>query len=203
MARSHPTLLLLVVLLAAGAHQSGNAAKEARLCPEPESVATGVALFCAGRLPTQPCCQALAQAGAGCLCLVASEPPLADAALNGTDLITLYAGCGLHGRAAAATRLASSSCDAVPGGGGSGPCSSLTITDQMSVFCAGRTAAPPIAGCCEAVAVGARDAPCFCRAARMSHVGARGVVGLYAACGGLRTGLVTQLAESCARLPKA
>ncbi|KAK3149759.1 hypothetical protein QOZ80_3AG0222320 [Eleusine coracana subsp. coracana] len=200
MARSHPTLLLLLVVLAAGTHQPGDAAKEApALCPEPESVATGVALFCAGRLPTQPCCQALAQAGEGCLCLVASEPPLADAALNGTDLITLYAGCGLR----AATRLASSSCDAVPGGGGSGPCSSLTITDQMSVFCAGRTAAPPIAGCCEAVAVGARDAPCFCRAARMSRVGARGVVGLYAACGGLRTGLVSQLAKSCAGLPKA
>ncbi|KAK3149760.1 hypothetical protein QOZ80_3AG0222330 [Eleusine coracana subsp. coracana] len=210
MARSRTLLLpalLLLLLLAAAADQPGDAAVEApTLCPALESVATGVALFCAGRLPTEPCCQALAQAGAACLCSLASSPPLVAAALNATELLRLYAGC--------AQGASSVVCDGGEAAGAStsssdrnspGPCMPETLADQMGLFCAGGKA--PTANCCEAVVaavgMGAGDAPCFCGAVRASGIGFPRVVGIYAACGGLRRGLAADLVKSCARIPNA
>ncbi|KAK3146510.1 hypothetical protein QOZ80_3BG0267420 [Eleusine coracana subsp. coracana] len=218
MARSRTLLLPALLLLATAAHQPhpGDAAEAPALCPEPESVATGVALFCAGRLPTEPCCQTLAQAGAACLCSLASSPPLVAASLNATELLRLYAGCGqgassssssvvCDGGEAASTAItgASSSSDR----NSSGPCMPETLADQMGLFCGGgKASAPPTANCCEAVVaavgMGAGDSPCFCGALRASGIGFRRIVGIYAACGGLRMGLAGDLVKSCARIPK-
>ncbi|TVU04237.1 hypothetical protein EJB05_50184, partial [Eragrostis curvula] len=225
MARSSVLLLIVVVLAALAASGPGDAA-EARGC-QTEALATSVALFCAIRRPTVPCCQTLAHSvrvgGAACLRRLAAAPPLVTAALNAHDLLSLYAACAAPapaygGGAAPAPALApaprydggSGADDATAAavGAADGPsCAPGTLALQMGLFC-NRSGKEPLAWpwppCCEAVVaavgMGAGDPKCFCRAAQGSGFGVHGVVGLYAACGGLRTGLASHLAKTC---PKA
>ncbi|TVT98536.1 hypothetical protein EJB05_56148, partial [Eragrostis curvula] len=213
MARSS-VLLLLLVVLAAAASGPGDAA-EARGC-QPEALATSVALFCAIRRPTVPCCQTLAHSvrvgGAACLRRLAAAPPLVTAALNTHDLLRLYAACAApapaYGGGAApalapAPRYDDAAAAAVSAADGPS-CAPGILALQMGLFCDRSSKAAPGWPCCEAVVaavgMGAGDPKCFCRAAQGSGFGVGGVVGLYAACGGRRTGLAGHLARTC---PKA
>ncbi|RLN39810.1 hypothetical protein C2845_PM01G33000 [Panicum miliaceum] len=191
MARSRETVLLAVFLLAAA--PPGDAAA-VHGC-QPEVLAPTVALFCMRGLPAKWCCQALAHSarvggGASCLCRLAAEEPLVRAALNATDLLTLYAACAARGHRAAPP----SACE-----GGGAPaagspvdtsgCATAVLADQMELFCGGGRPSSPSPPCCEAVVgsarMGAGGVPCFCHVPLLSgSFGVDRISGLYAACVG-------------------
>ncbi|CAN6287290.1 unnamed protein product [Urochloa humidicola] len=182
MASSRAAFLLCLFLAAAAAAARTGRAAVVTGC-EAEILGPVVGLFCSTRAPAASCCLALAHSvrrgGLGCLCRLAAESPVADDALNSTDLLRIYAECGGGG----ARRLASA-CDAgahapviaprpPPSGGRSAACvAGRILADQMELYCGGRRRRRSAnAPCCEAVVasvqtLGGHDVPCFCAAAR-------------------------------------
>ncbi|TVU04238.1 hypothetical protein EJB05_50185, partial [Eragrostis curvula] len=206
MTPSRRVLLQLGLLLAAAASWPAAAGQ----C-EPGTLAPGVALCCTFRLPTAICCRALVHSvtvggGTGCLCRLAAERVVINTALNATDLLRLYATCAPPSSGG----VAPSSCDddggasraaAEPPSSAFDPCAPAALADQMGLFCG--LPGGPNAPCClavvAAVQLGGGDEPCFCRTARLASAvgGARGLIDLYAACGGLSTDRASHLASTC------
>ncbi|TVU04236.1 hypothetical protein EJB05_50183, partial [Eragrostis curvula] len=144
-----------------------------------------------------------AAARAAYICCLAAERVVINTALNATDLLRLYATC-------APPSVAPSSCDddggasraaAEPPSSAFDPCAPAALADQMGLFCGlpGRPNAPCCLAVVAAVQLGGGDEPCFCRTARLARAvgGARGLIDLYSACGGLSTDRASHLASTC------